>query len=238
MLDGVLILNKEKGFTSMDAIAVLRGITKQKRIGHGGTLDPMAEGVLPILFGAATKLSAPLMEHEKEYRAGALFGLTTDTQDIPGKVLSEHPDPLPDRALLESILQEFMPGYEQLPPMYSAKKVRGKKLYDLARKGEVVSREKKWEDIPEIRLLNLEENKAELYVRCGKGTYIRTLIHDIGQRISMGACMETLTRTRVGEFTLNEALTLKEFEQLVQNGKAEEALIPMERLRALSKKNS
>ncbi len=237
MLDGVLILNKEKGFTSMDAIAVLRGITKQKRIGHGGTLDPMAEGVLPILFGAATKLSDPLMAHEKEYKAGALFGLTTDTQDITGNVLSRKEDCFPESGPLEKLFEEFMPGYDQLPPMYSARKVKGKKLYDLARRGEVIERKTKWADIPEIRLLSLKKNRAELYVRCGKGTYIRTLIHDIGERLGTGACMDSLVRTRVGSFLLTDALTIREFETLFQAGKAEEALIPVDRIKALLERN-
>ncbi len=235
MLEGLLSLNKEKGFTSMDCIAILRGITKQKRIGHAGTLDPMAEGVLPILLGSATKLSEGLMQHEKEYEAVAVFGCVTDTQDVTGNILKKTEDFAVSEEELKAALQGFVPGYDQLPPMYSARKVKGKKLYDLARKGEEVQRQTKWADIPEIQLLFFDGKRAGLKVRCGKGTYIRTLIHDLGERLGMGACMEKLTRTRVGSFTLDGSYTIAQFEEAFKAGKGEEKLIPVETLKAMMK---
>ena len=231
MPEGVLAINKEEGFTSMDVSALLRGITKQKRIVHTGTLDPMATGVLPICFGRATKLSNALMEHEKEYEAVALFGVTTNTQDITGEVLKSTEDFSLTADQLEEALQSFVPGYDQLPPMYSARKVKGQKLYVLARKGQTVERQPKWADIPSITLEGFDGRRAKLTIVCGKGTYIRTLIHDLGKKLGMGACMEALTRTRVGEFSLQDAVTIKEFEARFKNGDIDDLMIPFETIR-------
>ncbi len=231
MPEGLLSIYKEEGFTSMDVIALLRGITRQKRIGHTGTLDPMATGVLPICFGRATKLSNALMEHEKEYEAVALFGVTTNTQDITGEIISKTEDySLSEEAILKA-LSEFIPGYMQLPPMYSARKVKGQKLYVLARKGKTVEREPKWADIPKISLTEFDGKRAKLTVTCGKGTYIRTLIHDLGEKLGMGACMESLIRTRVGDLTLKDSLTLAEFETRFKNGTIDEYMIPIETIK-------
>ena len=229
--EGVLAINKEEGFTSMDVIALLRGITKQKRIGHTGTLDPMATGVLPICFGRATKLSNALMDHEKEYEAVALFGVTTNTQDITGEVTAKQEEFSLTREELEKALLGFVPGYEQLPPMYSARKVKGQKLYVLARKGQTVDRQPKWADIPSITLKEFDGKRAKLTIVCGRGTYIRTLIHDLGEKLGMGACMEALVRTRVGEFTLHNAVTLSEFEARFKNGDIDDLMIPAETIR-------
>ena len=235
MLNGVLPVHKEAGYTSMDVVAKLRGIVKQKKIGHTGTLDPMATGVLPICFGYATRLSERLMEHTKEYEAIMRFGVVTDTQDTTGIVLHRTEGFSIEKEAFLAAAEKYIGGYEQLPPMFSARKVNGKRLYELARKGEEVERRTKFAEISEITLLSLEEAEpfsqiAKIRVVCGKGTYIRTLIHDIGQDLGCGAAMEALVRTRVGEYTLAESRTLSEVSALFAEGKLEKALTPMETL--------
>ena len=217
-MDGILNIYKEKGFTSHDVVAKLRKILHQKRIGHTGTLDPEAEGVLPVCIGKATKLCGLLTEKEKCYRTTAVLGIKTDTQDTSGQVLAKTDTAgITESQILETILS-FVGSYGQIPPMYSAKKVDGKKLYEYARQGIEVEREPVQVTILSIENIDIDmqEYTFSMDVTCSKGTYIRTLCHDIGEKLGCGAAMQSLLRTRVKDFTIQNALTLKEVEELVQ----------------------
>lgn len=215
MIHGIINVYKEKGFTSFDVVAKARGIFKQKKIGHTGTLDPDAEGVLPLCFGKATKVCELLTEKNKEYKAVMLLGKVTDTQDISGTVLEEH-----DVQVLESQVREvvmsFVGDILQVPPMYSALKVNGQKLCDLAREGKTVERKARPVTIYELEILSIELPRVTMRVKCSKGTYIRTLCEDIGAKLGCGACMESLLRTKVSEFYVEDALKLSELETLVR----------------------
>ncbi|MBR6452549.1 MAG: tRNA pseudouridine(55) synthase TruB [Lachnospiraceae bacterium] len=224
-MNGVLNVCKEKGYTSHDVVARLRGITHQKKIGHTGTLDPDATGVLPVCFGNATKLCDFLTDQEKEYEAVMFLGKETDTYDASGVMLTNKGiDGITPEAAEEAILS-FVPGYEQVPPMYSAKKVGGKKLYELAREGKEIERKPVYVGIPSITITRMELPRVIFTVRCEKGTYIRSLIHDIGQKLSCGAMMEELTRTSASGMHLADALCLSEIEELMQNGELEAHLL-------------
>ncbi len=228
---GILIINKEKGYTSNDVVSVLRGILKMKKIGHTGTLDPDATGVLPVCLGKATKTVSILTDKEKEYLAKARLGVTTDTEDMTGEVLSEcsiTSDSAPSFAEVEEALEFFLGGYDQIPPMYSAKKVNGKKLYELAREGVEIERKPCHVEIYDIDLKSYEPPFITFSVRCGKGTYIRSLIRDMGERLKTGAAMESLVRTRVSAYSLENALTLKEVEQHVSEGDIDEFIMDTE----------
>lgn len=229
MYHGIINVYKEKGFTSHDVIAKMRGICKQKKIGHTGTLDPDAVGVLPVCLGAATKLCDMLTDKNKEYIAVLKLGITTDTQDISGKVLEEKEVSATEAKVREAILS-FQGNQLQVPPMYSALKVNGKKLYELARAGKEVERAARPVSIYEIEIL--EENMPEFTIRvsCSKGTYIRTLCHDIGQKLGCGAVMTKLTRTGAGEFRIETAHTLDEIQQLADEGRLQEILTPVEKM--------
>ena len=183
-MNGVINVYKEKGFTSQDVVAKLRGILKQKKIGHTGTLDPDAEGVLPICVGNATKLFDILTDRTKEYETVLLLGRTTDTQDISGNVLSESDSykALSDEEIIDTILS-FLPGYEQLPPMYSALKVNGKKLYELAREGKTIERKPRHVDIDNIEIMDISLPRITMKLSVSKGTYIRTICNDIGEKL-------------------------------------------------------
>ena len=218
MYHGILNIYKEKGYTSHDVVARLRGILRQKRIGHTGTLDPDAEGVLPVCLGRGTRLSQILMDKEKVYLVRMLLGKETDTQDTGGQVLAEAPVSCTDEEVRDAILS-FVGSYGQIPPMYSAIKKDGKKLYELARKGKVVEREPRMVTIPEIRILSMDLPYVEMSVRCSRGTYIRTLCHDIGRKLGCGACMEDLVRTRSGRFGKETALRLDEVQELAKSGR-------------------
>lgn len=228
MYNGILNVYKEAGYTSHDVVAKLRGICKQKKIGHTGTLDPEAVGVLPVCFGSGTKLCDLLTDWDKEYIAVLRLGLSTDTQDITGQVLSKTDEEalanLNEEQVKESILH-FLGGYEQIPPMYSALKVNGKKLYELARAGKEVERKPRPVTISELEILELALPLVRFRVVCSKGTYIRTLCHDIGERLSVGGVMESLTRSRVGIFTIDKALTLAELERLRDENKISNVMI-------------
>lgn len=215
-MNGIINVYKEKGYTSHDVVARMRGIVKQKKIGHTGTLDPQAEGVLPVCLGSATKLCGMLTDWDKEYVAEFLFGVTTDTQDMTGEILSRSDTGMLSEEAVREAVSAFVGGYEQLPPMYSAKKVNGKKLYQLAREGREVERKAVPVIISELEILSLALPEIRLRVCCSKGTYIRTLGHDIGQRLGCGAAMKSLKRTRVGEFSLAEARKLSEIEELAK----------------------
>ena len=215
MINGIINIYKEKGFTSHDVVAKLRGIMKQKKIGHTGTLDPQAMGVLPVCLGNATKLCDMMVEKEKEYIAQACLGIMTDTQDITGTVL-EQKQVMVGKKQLEEALQEFVGEYDQIPPMYSALKVNGKKLYELAREGKEVERKPRRVEIYAIELLEVRIPYFSIRVRCSKGTYIRTLCHDIGLKLGTLATMTELTRTKSGQFSLENALTLGQVEKYME----------------------
>ncbi len=219
MINGILNVYKEKGFTSHDVVAKLRGIVHQKKIGHTGTLDPDAEGVLPICLGTATKLCDMLTDKSKTYHTVFKLGVVTDTQDITGTVQEENAVLCTKQQILNTIMS-FVGRYEQVPPMYSAKKVNGKKLYEYAREGKVVEREACSVIIHSIEQIevNLEKNEISMDVSCSKGTYIRTLCHDIGQQLGCGACMLSLLRTKVSTFYIKDSLSLEKIALLQQTG--------------------
>lgn len=214
MLSGIINVYKEKGYTSFDVVAKLRGILKTKKIGHTGTLDPDAEGVLPVCLGKATKVCDLLTDKDKEYEAVMLLGTVTDTQDITGQILSQKQVTVTEVEVREAVLS-FVGDYMQTPPMYSALKVNGKKLCDLAREGITVERAARPVKILDIEILTIELPRVHMRVACSKGTYIRTLCQDIGEKLGCGACMESLLRTRVSQFDVKDALRLSEIEKLV-----------------------
>ena len=211
--NGIINIFKEKGFTSHDVVAKMRGILKQKKIGHSGTLDPDATGVLPVLLGNATVLSDMLTDKSKEYEAVMLLGVSTDTQDITGKILEKRDTSNLNKDTVKEIILSFLGEYMQLPPMYSALKVGGKKLVDLAREGKEVKREPRAVYIFDINIMDISLPKVKFKAKVSKGTYIRTLCHDIGEKLSVGGCMESLIRTRVDRFYINDAITLKQVEE-------------------------
>lgn len=226
-MDGIINVRKEKGFTSHDVVAVLRGILHTKKIGHTGTLDPMAEGVLPVCVGSATKLCETFTDHDKEYIATMRLGETYDTLDITG-VMLEKREVMSTKEDVALAVKSFIGGYDQVPPMYSAKKVDGKKLYELARSGKVIERKPVFVDIYDIEILSMDLPRVTIRVHCGKGTYIRSLIADIGEKLSCGACMETLTRSRVGDFDIKDSYSLDEIKQLMQEDKISDVILDVE----------
>ena len=227
MINGILNVYKEAGFTSHDVVAKLRGICRQKKIGHTGTLDPEAVGVLPVCLGSGTKLCDMLTDKSKEYEAVLLLGQVTDTQDVTGTVLEEHEVTVDEEQAVEAI-RSFVGAYEQIPPMYSALKVNGKRLYELARAGKEVERKGRPVEIHSIEILSVSLPEITFRVACSKGTYIRTLCHDIGQKLGCGGTMKSLKRTRVGIFTIDGALKLSQLEELAAQGLLEEKVIPVE----------
>lgn len=226
-MNGVLNVYKEAGFTSHDVVAKLRGIVKQKKIGHTGTLDPDAEGVLPVCLGNATKLCGLLSDKEKTYEAVLLLGQTTDTQDVSGKVLSTSPVEVSEEEAREAVMS-FLGDYDQVPPMYSALKVGGKKLYELAREGKEIERQARRVRILDIEIHRMELPEITFSVSCTSGTYIRTLCQDIGERLGCGGCMKHLLRTRVDRFAVEESLRLSEIEERMREGSLGEALLPVD----------
>lgn len=224
---GIIVIHKEKGFTSHDVVAKLRGILHMKKIGHTGTLDPDATGVLPVALGKGTKLVDLLTDKEKTYEAVLHLGITTDTQDMSGTVLEEKQVSVTEEEVKE-VLKGFQGEQMQVPPMYSALKVNGKKLYELAREGKTVERKARQVCFYEITPLEIALPLIKIRVTCSKGTYIRTLCHDVGQRLGCGGCMEELLRTKVGRFSLEESYTLGEIERAVQDGTISEMIHPVE----------
>ncbi len=229
MNHGMINVYKEKGFTSHDVVAKLRGICKQKKIGHTGTLDPDAVGVLPVCLGSATKLCDMLTDKEKEYIAEFKLGCVTDTQDISGKILEECAVEVSVEQVREAIYS-FVGDYDQIPPMYSALKVNGKKLYELAREGKEIERKSRPVRILEIEILEEQMPEFCIRVRCSKGTYIRTLCHDIGQSLGCGAVMTSLKRTQSGDFKIEEAYLLSEIQSKADEGSLHELIIPVEKM--------
>lgn len=226
MPSGIIIVDKPRDWTSQDVAAKLRGVFHERRVGHGGTLDPMATGVLPVFIGRATRAVEFFEAAEKEYVAGLRLGLETNTQDITGEILREMPVSV-TREQLQAVLQQFLGPQEQLPPMYSAVKIGGKKLYELARQGKTVERKPRKIEIPELELLEGGGNEYQIRVRCSKGTYIRTLCHDIGRALGCGGCMSSLRRTRAGCYSLEQAVPL---ETLIACHEPEKLLLPVDSL--------
>ena len=217
-MNGIVIVDKPQGWTSQDVVSKLRGVLQTRRIGHGGTLDPMATGVLPVFVGRATR-GVEFFEHaEKTYETVLRLGITTDTEDITGTVLSEQ-DAFVTGSQLEAVLERFRGEIMQIPPMYSAIKIGGQKLVDLARKGKEVERKPRPVTIHELTLLGMEADGIHLRVRCSKGTYIRTLCKDIGEALGCGGCMAALRRVSAGSYTIEEAVPLKELIESVDPGK-------------------
>lgn len=207
-MDGIVIVDKPQGWTSQDVTARLRRVFGTRRIGHGGTLDPMATGVLPVFVGRATR-AVEFFEHaEKTYETVLRLGITTDTEDMTGTVLTEENVSFTEEQLQET-LAAFRGEILQVPPMYSALKVNGQKLCDLARKGKTVERQPRPITVHELTLVERGENTLRLRVRCSKGTYIRTLCKDIGEKLGCGGCMESLRRVAAGEYTIDEAVPLQ-----------------------------
>lgn len=231
MINGVINVYKEKGYTSHDVVAKLRGIFNQRKIGHTGTLDPDAEGVLLICLGKATKICDMLTDYDKVYETVMLLGCATDTQDISGKVLKSEIPESDSRRIMDAI-DRFVGEYDQIPPMYSALKVNGKKLYELARKGVEVERKPRRVIIKSIRVneINTDEHTVRMTVECSKGTYIRTLCDDIGKFLGCGACMKELKRISVGEFHISSAVTLGSIQAKQLLGGVCDYIIPIDNI--------
>ena len=229
MANGIIIIDKPAGWTSMGVCAKLRGMFHEKRVGHAGTLDPMATGVLPVFIGRATRAVEFAADSDKEYIAGLKLGVVTNTQDTTGEVLEERECSV-TRTELEAALSRFIGDIEQIPPMYSAIKINGKKLYELARKGREVERKPRPVTIHELELLGWPAawEDFQLRVRCSKGTYVRTLCHDIGQTLGCGGCMSSLRRTKAAGFTLEDSVTLEAVQEAVDRGEGESLLLPVD----------
>ena len=224
MANGIVIIDKPADWTSMDVCAKIRGILREKRVGHGGTLDPMATGVLPVFVGQATRAVEFAENGKKEYVAGLRLGLVTNTQDTSGETLETHPVTV-SPADVEQAMAAFLGDIQQIPPMYSAIKINGQKLYDLARKGKTVERKPRSITIYELELLE-QVNETDYLIRCvcSKGTYIRTLCHDIGAKLGCGGTLYSLRRTMAAGFTLDQAVTIEDVQE-----KGESLLLPTDR---------
>lgn len=221
MINGIINVYKEKGYTSFDVVAKMRGMFHQKKIGHTGTLDPDAEGVLPVCLGKATKVCDLLTDKDKEYKAVLLLGQETDTQDISGQILNTCEAKVTEEEVRMAI-SSFEGAYEQVPPMYSALKVNGQKLCDLARKGITVERKARPVTIHKIEITNVNLPEVEMIVSCSKGTYIRTLCDDIGKKLGCYGCMKSLLRTKVDKFTVEDAITLSELQKKLDESSEKE----------------
>ena len=236
MYNGLINVYKEPGFTSMDAVAVLRGILKQKKIGHTGTLDPAAEGVLMVCLGNATKLCSFLEDKDKEYECRMLLGVETDTEDTTGQEISRRKIVMGESGdgdslclseeLIKEAIMSFKGNIKQVPPMYSALKKDGKKLYELAREGKEIEREARDITIFEIEIMGIEFPYVSFRVHCSKGTYIRSLCRDIGKKLGCGGCMDHLLRTKVSFFASDNSLKLSQIEELAKAGKIDEFILP------------
>lgn len=229
MYHGIINVYKEAGYTSHDVVAKLRGICKQKKIGHTGTLDPDAVGVLPVCLGSGTKVCDLLTDRKKEYIARFRLGCVTDTQDISGNILEEN-TVLVSAGEAQKAIASFEGESMQMPPMYSALKINGRKLYELARQGKEVERPARPINIYRLEILEEEHPEYTIRVVCSKGTYIRTLCHDIGQKLGCGAVMVSLKRTGVGEFDIKDAYKLSELQKLADEQRLSEAVCPVDRL--------
>ena len=230
MPNGIIIMDKPQGWTSMDVCAKLRGIFHEKRVGHAGTLDPMATGVLPVFIGRATRAVEFAAGSDKEYVAGLKLGVVTNTQDITGEILEQRPAEVTRKQLL-AVLPRFTGAIEQVPPMYSAIKINGKKLYELARKGKEVERGPRPVTIHALEALDGPPPQGVdflLRIHCSKGTYVRTLCHDIGQALGCGGYMSSLQRIKAAGFTLADSVTLEAVQEAVDRGEGESLLLPVD----------
>ncbi|MBP3484626.1 MAG: tRNA pseudouridine(55) synthase TruB [Oscillospiraceae bacterium] len=228
-MNGIILIDKPQGWTSHDVVGKLRGILHERRIGHSGTLDPLATGLLVVFVGRATRAVEFAETDRKEYIAGLRLGISTDTQDITGRIINEGTD-LPDEMELRKALERFKGELEQIPPMYSAVKVGGKKLYELARKGESIERKPRHITVFGLETAGREYNDYILNVVCSKGTYIRTLCHDIGTALGCGGCMSSLRRTKSGVFSVEDAYTITEVQEAADRGEADKLLLPADTL--------
>ena len=228
-MNGILLIDKEPGWTSNDVVVKLKGVLHERRIGHSGTLDPMATGLLVVFVGRATR-AVPFAEHDsKRYLASLRLGVTTDTQDTTGNILQTRSVDM-DEERLREILPRFLGEQTHIPPMYSAIRVNGRRLYDIARKGGEVERAPRPITIHELTLLGREGEDYLLNVRCSKGTYIRTLCHDIGEAAGCGGCMSALRRTEAGAFSVSDAVTIGEAQRLSDEGRIADRLLPVDSL--------
>ena len=228
-LNGILLIDKPQDWTSNDVVSKMRGILHERRIGHSGTLDPLATGLLVVFVGRATRAVEFAEADSKEYVAGLRLGVSTDTQDITGNALAENECSVSENELL-SALESFKGDISQIPPMYSAIKVGGRKLYELARKGEEVERKARAINISKLDVIGRENNDYILDVACSKGTYIRTLCNDIGESLGCGGCMSSLRRIKAGVFGVENAHTLQEIQSAADNGTVSELIIPVDTL--------
>lgn len=228
-LNGIMLIDKPCDWTSHDVVGKLRGILHERRIGHSGTLDPMATGLLVVFVGRATRAVEFAEADSKEYIAGLRLGISTDTQDITGNTLKSS-NSLPSKAELEQALSTFKGEISQIPPMYSAIKVGGRKLYELARRGESVERKPRRVTIDKLDIIGENESDYVLDVVCSKGTYIRTLCNDIGDTLGCGGCMSSLRRVKAGAFSIEKAHTIDEIQAAADNGGLDEIIIPVDRL--------
>ncbi len=228
-MNGVIGIDKPRDWTSHDVVAKLRGICQERRIGHSGTLDPMATGVLVVFLGRATRAVELCENDEKEYVAGLQLGRITNTQDITGETIETHPVDVTEETLRRT-LEQFEGVQQQIPPMYSAVKIGGKKLYELARKGQSVERKPREITVSRMELLSFQGTEARLRVRCSKGTYVRTLCHDIGMTLGCGGCLSSLRRTMAGRFSLEDCVTLKQVQAAREQGNLAELVRPVDSL--------
>ena len=228
-LNGIILVDKPSDWTSHDVVGKLRGILHERRIGHSGTLDPMATGLLVVFVGRATRAVEFAEADSKEYIAGLRLGVSTDTQDITGNTLKSS-NSLPSRAELEQALGAFKSEISQIPPMYSAIKVGGKKLYELARRGESVERKPRRVTIDKLEIIGENDGDYILDIVCSKGTYIRTLCNDIGDALGCGGCMSSLRRVKAGVFSIEQAYTIDEIQAAANNGELDASLISVDRL--------
>lgn len=229
-MNGILLIDKEPDWTSSDVVIKLRGILHEKRIGHAGTLDPMATGLLTVFVGRATRAVEFAEGHDKRYTAALRLGISTDTQDTTGRITAQRDASGITREMLENVLQRFTGEHEQIPPMYSAIKVNGKKLYEIARKGETVERKARPISIRSLALTGQAGGDWLLDIRCSKGTYVRTLCSDIGDALGCGGCMSMLRRTEAGSFRVENAVSIREVQRAADEGRAEELLLPVDTL--------
>ncbi|MCR5581005.1 MAG: tRNA pseudouridine(55) synthase TruB [Pseudobutyrivibrio sp.] len=229
MNSGIINVYKEAGYTSFDVVARLRGILKVKKIGHTGTLDPDATGVLPVCVGKATKLCDMLTDKDKVYECVMLLGVETDTYDMSGRILEKNTVNVSKEQVEEAIMS-FVGDIMQVPPMYSALKINGKKLYELAREGKEVERKPRAITIFNIDILNMSLPEVTIRIHCSKGTYIRSLCHDVGQKLGCGCAMKSLIRTRVSQFDIGDAQTLDEIEKIVKSGNLDGIMLPIDQV--------
>lgn len=228
-MNGIILVDKPQNWTSHDVVAKLRGVLHERRIGHSGTLDPLATGLLVVFVGRATRTVEFAEAVSKEYLAGLHLGVSTDTQDITGNIVAESAA-LPDEAALREAIGRFIGDIEQIPPMYSAIKIGGKKLYELARRGESVERAPRKITVSAIDIAGRDGDDYILNISCSKGTYVRTLCSDIGEALGCGACMSSLRRTRAGVFSVDDAHSLADIEAAVREGRLSDIILPVDTL--------